>query len=81
MIVANWTEQDDKNFDQIVKATLKISDAQYSRKLKIGEVDEWDSLGHLSLIFEIETKMNRKFPVDVIPELDSLQSILDFLKK
>ena len=77
----SWTDRDDAEFDRIVKKTFNIENARYARTLKMGDLDDWDSLGHLTLIFEIEKGLNRKFPLEKIPELDTLEKILFFLKK
>jgi acyl carrier protein len=50
-------------------------------KLKIGDLKEWDSLGHINLLLEIEKKFKIKFSMKEISELNSIKKITERLKK
>lgn len=43
----------------------------------IKEIENWDSLNHIKLIMEIENEFNIKFDTEVIPELNSLEKIIN----
>ena len=44
------------------------------------EVPNWDSIGHMNLVAELEQEFNQQFEVDEIMEMSSPQKILDILK-
>jgi acyl carrier protein len=56
---------------------LKYEPIEYSQ----AGIKEWDSLGHLSLIMELETEFNVQFPMKSIPYLISLDKIKEELWK
>ncbi len=49
--------------------------------LKMGDVDDWDSLGNFNLILECESKFNVRFPVDAISDWNSVNKILNFVSQ
>lgn len=50
-------------------------------KLKIGDLKEWDSLGHINLLLEIEKKFKIKFSMKEISELKNMKKIVATLNK
>jgi len=72
--------EEEKKLDAIIQKTLRITEAQYHRGLKVGDVKTWDSLGHLRLIFAIESGLNRKFPLAAIPKLNTVSLIIEHLQ-
>jgi acyl carrier protein len=44
-------------------------------------IDDWDSLEHLKLVLEIESKFKVRFSLEVIPQITSLKSIQEELDK
>jgi acyl carrier protein len=71
--------------EALLKATviqaLSLSEAEYRADLKIGDVETWDSLGHLGLISAIEAAFDVQIPMDVIPELNTLESLRQGLER
>ena len=59
---------------------ISISDADFEN-LKLNEIDEWDSIGNLDLIFEIEKEFNFKFTAKEMEKVTSVKYIFDYLKK
>jgi acyl carrier protein len=47
--------------------------------LKMGDVDDWDSLGNFNLILECENKFNVRFPVEAISDWNSVNKILNYV--
>lgn len=75
------TEHDDTQlFQDIVTKALQLRKGEYRDELSIGEVEGWDSLGHLTMISELERAFNVSFSIDVIPELRSLPAIRAAIK-
>ena len=60
---------------------LGLSESEYKADLKIGDNIKWDSVGHLSLLFAIESDFDVKFDIEKIPELTSVAIIIDEIKK
>lgn len=51
---------------------LDLSDSRDS-------VEFWDSLGHLRVCLAIEVEFGTRIPMDVVPSLDSIPAIIEFL--
>jgi len=50
---------EEKLFTLISKA-LKISKKKIKMSLKVGDIEEWDSLGHLEILVKIDKETNGK---------------------
>lgn len=61
--------------EQFVIPVEKISDF-----LEPGDVDSWDSIGHLQLVRKIETHFNLSFTIQDVMGFDSVRDILDTIK-
>lgn len=66
---------EENRFRDAVIRGLRIQAEQYRADLKIGDIDEWDSVAHLDLLSEIEAEFERKFSLDEMSELTSLDAI------
>jgi acyl carrier protein len=54
--------------------TLRLEvDKQASRD----SLSQWDSLKHIEVIFAIEDQLDLQFPEQMLPELNSVQSIVE----
>lgn len=47
--------------------------------LKMGDLEDWDSLGNFNLILECESRFNVRFPMDALSDCNSIRKILDFV--
>ncbi len=58
---------------QVIKDSLNLNynPSEYSQDT----IPEWDSLGHLSVVMELEQEFGIKFNSSAIPKLTSLESI------
>ena len=72
------------NENQVIKKLQKIFDDIFteervlvSKSLNANEVDEWDSLNHISLIVAIENEFKFKFTLE---EIQSLMTVGDTIK-
>lgn len=45
------------------------------------DIEEWDSLEHIKLVLEIESKFGVRFPLEIVPKLTSITNIIEELKK
>ena len=71
-----------KTVVQIIKNVLKIKKKDIDiSKLKIGDHKNWDSLANMQILMEIEKKLNIRFSVDDLGNLNSVTKILQKIKK
>jgi acyl carrier protein len=69
----------DTQLKDVVVSTLEISPELYSDSLSLGDCPLWDSLGHMNLIFSIESAFSVQFTSTEIPELRSVGKIKEAL--
>lgn len=62
-------------FRDTVTQALRLPAQRYRPDLKLGQVEEWDSLAHLDLVFSLERAFGVSFATERIPMLDSLDVI------
>jgi acyl carrier protein len=65
---------DDKLKGVVIQA-LKIDPADYREDLKAGDLDAWDSLGHVNLLLEVQKAFNVTFDVTEMIEIESLADL------
>jgi acyl carrier protein len=66
---------DESRLRRTVVTALRIKDERYRPDLKLGDLDEWDSLGHLELVAEVEREFGVSLDFDDIPKLTSLDAL------
>jgi acyl carrier protein len=65
----------DDKLKRVVIEALRIDPADYRDDLKAGELDAWDSLGHVTLLLAVQKAFNVEFdPADMI-EVESLADL------
>ena len=60
----------------ITSEVFKVSKSQINESSCIGSLKNWDSLGHLNLMLEIESKLDIKFTTDQITSIKSIEDII-----
>lgn len=60
---------------QIVSNVLGVEINQINNDLKRGDVEEWDSLGHLVLMSEIEKKMKVSLTMKEIQNIKTFEQL------
>lgn len=65
--------------NDIIKNILKVNNEDVLKDLGIYDVDNWDSLTHMSLIVEIEDNFNIELSGDEISEMISFGKIREIL--
>jgi acyl carrier protein len=58
-----------------VVTALRIKEERYRPDLKLGDLDEWDSLGHLELVAQVEKEFGVSLDFDDIPKLTSIDAL------
>ena len=72
------SEQDLK---KVIAKALNIKIIKITDDLKSNKLEEWDSLGQLSIISALDKKFKGKIDLSKITNLDSYKDIKKFLKK
>ena len=73
---------DDKDLSSIFKKTFSKSKISKNiNKLKMGDIQEWDSMGNFSLLLNIEKFYKIRFTMEEMSDLKSIKNIKLKLKK
>jgi len=72
---------DRESFRECIIRSLKLRADQYRPDLRIGDVDQWDSVAHLDLMSEIEREFGVRFDLDEMATLTSLPELLQRLEQ
>ena len=72
------SEQDLK---KIIAKALNVKLSQIKEDLNSKEIEEWDSLGQLSIIRSLDKKFKGKIDLSKIAEFNTYKGIKSFLKK
>tara|TARA_B100002019_G_C21155822_1_gene540648 strand:- start:576 stop:818 length:243 start_codon:yes stop_codon:yes gene_type:complete len=71
----------EKDLKKIISKALNIKESQVKDNLKSSDIEEWDSLGHLSIISSLDKKLKNKIDISKLNNIDSYDKIKNFLKK
>lgn len=66
---------DEHKLKSVIVSALELPPEQYSPDLAFGQVETWDSLGHVNLMFSIEDSFGIKFDSTEMPDLKSVEKI------
>ena len=64
---------------EVISTTLNIPSQEVNLSTGPNSLPEWDSLGHISIISNLETEFGIYFPIDVIIELKNVSDIIQYL--
>tara|TARA_B100000900_G_C19966530_1_gene467987 strand:- start:47 stop:289 length:243 start_codon:yes stop_codon:yes gene_type:complete len=70
-----------ENYSKVFKNALNLEDAKFSENIKYNEVEEWDSIGHMTLISALEDEFKITFETDDIIDFSSFKKGIEILKK
>ena len=59
---------------------LNINDYDLKLNSKFEEVPEWDSLGHMRIIQELEEQLNIEFDINEIVDVDTVKKLINLAK-
>jgi acyl carrier protein len=72
---------DPVKFRNCVTRALNLRPEEYRPELRIGDVDQWDSVAHLDLMSEVEREFGVRFDLDQMTTLTSLPELVNWLEK
>ncbi len=70
-----------KKFIKLFVTSLNISEDKVSENLKYNEIEEWDSIGHMSLMSAIEDEFKISLETDDIIDFSSFKKGTEILEK
>ena len=82
--VDTWIMDGTEIQDQVVGViarTFGLPNGQNPQALRMGAISQWDSLGHMRLVPDLEKQFRVRFPVYMIAELVDVDSIVRAIQK
>ena len=70
-----------EKYSEIFKASLNIDANKFNDKLKYNEIDEWDSIGHMTLMAALEEEYKITLETEDIIDFSSFKKGIEILKK
>ena len=70
-----------KKYNKAFVESFSISDEKNLDNLKYNEIDEWDSIGHMTLIAALEESFKISFETDDIVDFSSYKKGIEILGK
>jgi acyl carrier protein len=65
----------------VVAAALGVPASALGLGTGPGDVEEWDSMGQINVVSEVETEFRVNIPIEKIPEIHSIGDFLPYLEK
>ena len=70
-----------KKYEKIFIKALSVDKSKFSEKIEYNEIPEWDSIGHMTLISELEEGFKITIETDDIIDFSSFKKGIEILKK
>ena len=70
-----------KNYDRVFIETFSINENKLGDKLVYNSIPEWDSIGHMQMIAELEDVFEIEFEMDDIIDFSSYKKGIELLAK
>ena len=61
---------------EVFQAALDLGDYELKLDSQFEEVPEWDSLGHMRIVYELEAKFDIEFDIEEIIDVDTVEKIM-----
>jgi acyl carrier protein len=65
----------------VVAGALRVPVSALDLETAPGDVDAWDSLGHINVVSEVEAEFDVSIPIEKIAEIQSIGDFLPYLGK
>ncbi len=70
-----------EKYKKIFIKSLSIDENKFNEDIKYNEIDEWDSIGHMTLVSAIEEEFKITLETDDIVDFSSFQKGKEILSK
>ena len=71
----------DERLEKVIRAVFDISEESIDENWTSDDIPDWDSVGHLNLIMEVEKEFNIKVEIEEMFEIEKLSDIVKILRK
>ena len=61
----------------VFRSALDLGDFELKLDSKFEEVPEWDSLGHMRIVYELEARFDIEFDIEEIVDVDTVEKIMN----
>ena len=68
-----------KFMKSVFKNSLNLNNYELSLNSKFEKVSQWDSLGYMKIISEIESRLNLNIEIDEIVEVNTVKKLIDLV--
>ena len=65
----------------IIAQTLRVSEKDLSIEVGVGDLPDWDSLGHINVISAIEEDFGVIFEIEEALDCETIQDIVEILEE
>ncbi len=69
-----------KNLFSLLEDVFELNETKPNENLKMGDIADWDSIGHIRLMLAVEAEFKVKIPFEKARELHRIKSILEYLE-
>ena len=70
-----------EKYSEIFKTSLNVDADKVNENLKYNEIDEWDSIGHMTLMAALEEEYKISLETDDVVDFSSYKKGIEILKK
>jgi len=70
-----------EKYKQIFIKSLSMNTSKFNEEVKYNEIDQWDSIGHMTLISDLEEGFNIVIETDDIVDFSSFKKGIEIIKK
>ena len=70
-----------KFIDSVFKSALEIGSYKITMESRFEEVPDWDSLGHMRIISELEKRLKIEFEIEEIVDIDTVKKFINLIQK
>lgn len=71
----------DKRLEKVIREVFPIEEETIDENWTSDDIPDWDSVGHLNLIMEIEKAFDIKIEIEEMFEVEKLGDIIPILQK
>ena len=71
----------DERLKKVIREVFEITEETIDENWTSDDIPDWDSVGHLNLIMEVEKEFNIKVEIEEMFEIEKLADITKILKK
>lgn len=71
----------EERVNSIFRRLFELEAAQLNDQLRRGQVQRWDSLGHLELLAALEKEFNLQIPVDQVLDMESVGDVKNTIRR